>query len=194
MSAPVPGALGVALCQARRAQVASVVRCRARGGEARGTPPGLARAGVKTPRCPVEVGSSSSLRETASRPSWLVGPGGGMLLRHLSRHRNPLPVVPPVSSRGFSSEICLSRGHAGWGAWKTSASPESPASLPVDMLLVFCREGSGRRGCGGRCRDGNDAKRISRGRYNVVVFLMQVSVYLCFPKQQDMGLGSIQHQ
>ena len=32
MGAPVPGALGVALCRARRAQVAAVVPCRARGG------------------------------------------------------------------------------------------------------------------------------------------------------------------
>ena len=33
MGAPVPGALGVALCLARRAQVAAVVPCRARGGQ-----------------------------------------------------------------------------------------------------------------------------------------------------------------
>ena len=32
MGAPVPGALGVALCRARRGQVAAVVPCRARGG------------------------------------------------------------------------------------------------------------------------------------------------------------------
>ena len=191
---PRPGSSGGGALSSAVSQVAGVVPCRARGVEARGTPPGLARAGVETPRSPVEVGPSSSLRETASRPSRLVGPGGGMLSRHLSRHRNPLPVVPPVSSRRFSSEIRLSRGHPGWGAWKTSASPESPASSPVDMVLVFCREGSGKRGCGGRCRDGNDAKRIFRGRYNVVVSLLQVSVYLCFPEQQDMGLGSIQHQ
>ena len=70
MGAAVPGALGVALCRARRAQVAAVVPCRARGGAAGGAPPGLARAGVETPLSPVEVGLSSSLREPASRTSW----------------------------------------------------------------------------------------------------------------------------
>ena len=139
MGAPVPVALGVALCQAR-------------GGAAGDAPPGLARAGVETPPSPVEVGpssslrepasrpfclvgpgggmvlrvlscrrnpppvSSSSLREPASRPFWLVDPGRGMVLRLLSRHRNPPPMVPPVSSRGISSELSLSRGHPGWGA------------------------------------------------------------------------------
>ena len=124
MGAAVPEALGVALCRARRAQVAAVVPCRARGGAAFVAPQGLARAGAETPPSPVEVGPSSSLREPASRPSWLVGPGGGMVLRLLSRLRNPPPVVPPVSSRGISSELSLSRGHPAWGTWKTSACPE----------------------------------------------------------------------
>ena len=157
MGAPVQGALGVALCRARRAQVAAVVPCRARGWAAGGAPPGLARAGVETPPSPVEVGPSSSLREPASGPSCLVGAGGGMVLRLLSRHRNPPPVVPPVSSRGIYNELSLSRGHPGWGVWKTSACPEKPASSLVDMLLAVCRESSGRRGCGGRWWDGNDA-------------------------------------
>ena len=124
MGASISGALGVALCRARRAQVAAVVPCPARGGAAGGALPGLARAAVETPPSPVEVGPSSSLREPASRPSWLVGPGGGMVLRLLSRHRNPPLVVPPVSSRGISSELSLSRGHPGWGTWKISACPE----------------------------------------------------------------------
>ena len=119
MGAPVPGALGVALCRARRVQVAAVVPCRARGRAAGGAPPELARAS-ETPLSPVEVGPSSSLREPASRPYWLVGPVGGMVLRPLSRHRNPPPVVHPVSSRGISRELSLSRGHPGWGAWKLS--------------------------------------------------------------------------
>ena len=148
MGAPIPGALGVALCRARRAHVAAVVSCGARGGAAGGAPPGLARAGVETPPSPVEVGPSSSLREPASRPSWLVGPGGGMVPRLLSRNRNRPAVVPSVSSRGISSELSLSRGHPGWGAWKTSACPECPASSLGDMLLVGCREGSGRGRCG----------------------------------------------
>ena len=80
-----------------------------------------------------------------------------MMPRLLSRHRNPPPVVLPVSGGGISSELSLSRGHPGWGAWKTSARPEYHASSLVDMLLVVCMEGSGRRGCGGRWRDGNDA-------------------------------------
>ena len=86
--------------------------------------PGLARAGVEMPPSPVEVGPSPSLRKLASRPSWLVGPGGGLVARLMSRHRNPPPVVPPVSSRGISSELSLSRGHLGWGARKTSACPK----------------------------------------------------------------------
>ena len=94
-------------------------------GEAAGVdPPRLARADVETPPSPVGVGPSSSLREPANRPSWLVGPGEGMVLRLLFRHRNPPPVVPPFSSRGMSGELSLSRGHPGWGAWKTSACPE----------------------------------------------------------------------
>ena len=94
------------------------------GGAAGGAPPGLARAGIETPPSPVEVGLSSSLHEPASRPSWLVGPGGGMVLCLLSRHRNPPPVVPPVSSRGISSALSLSRGHSAWGTWKTSTCTE----------------------------------------------------------------------
>ena len=86
------------------------------GGEVGGAPPGLARPGVETPPSPVEVGPSCSLREPASRPPGLVGPGGGMVVCLLSRHRNPPPVIPPVSSRGISSELSLSRGHPGWGA------------------------------------------------------------------------------
>ena len=76
MGAQVPGALGVALRRARRAPVATVVPCRERGGGTGGAPPGLARAGAETPPSPVEIGPSCSLREPASRPSGLVGPGG----------------------------------------------------------------------------------------------------------------------
>ena len=83
------------------------------GGAAGGAPPGLTRAGVETPPSPVEVGPSSSMLEAVSLPYWLVGPGGGMVLRLLSRHRNAPPVVPPVSSRGISSDLSLSRGHPG---------------------------------------------------------------------------------
>ena len=86
------------------------------GGEAGGTLPGLARDGVETPPSPEGVDPSSTPREPASRPSWLVGTGGGMVVRLLSRHRNPPPVVPPVSSRGISSELSMSRGHPGRGA------------------------------------------------------------------------------
>ena len=124
MGASVPGALGVALCRARRAQVAAMLPCRAREGAAGGAPPGLAGAGVETPPSPVGFVPSSSQREPANRPSRLVGTGGGMVLRLLSRHRNPPPVVPLVSSRGISSELSLCRGHPGWGSWKTSACPE----------------------------------------------------------------------
>ena len=48
-----------------------------------------------------------------------VDPGSGWwyaALRFLSCHRNPPPVVPPVSSRWISSELSLSRGPPGWGA------------------------------------------------------------------------------
>ena len=93
-------------------------------GAAGGAPPGLARAGVEIPPSPMEVGPSSSLREPVSQPSGLVGPGGGMVVRLLSRHQNPPTVITPVSSRGISSELFLSRGHPGWGAWKTSACPK----------------------------------------------------------------------
>ena len=89
-----------------------------------GAPPGLARAGVDPPPSPVEVGPPPSLREPVSRPSWLVGPDGGMVVRLLSRHRNPPPEAPPVSSRGISDELSVSRGYPNWGAWKTSACPE----------------------------------------------------------------------
>ena len=124
MGAQVPGALGVVLCRARRAQVAAVVPCREGGGAAGGAPLGLARAGVETPPSPVEVGPSCPLRELESQPFGLVGPGGGMVVRLLSRHRNPPPVIPPVSSHGLSSELSLSLGHPGWGTWKTSACSE----------------------------------------------------------------------
>ena len=53
----------MALCRARRAQVAAVVPCRERGGAAGGTAPALVRAGVETPPSPVEVGPSCSLHE-----------------------------------------------------------------------------------------------------------------------------------
>ena len=79
------------------------------------------------------------------------------MIRLLSRHRNLPPVVPPVSSRGISSELSLSSGHPVWGAWKPSACPEKPASSLVDMLIVVCMEGIGKRGCAGRWRHGNDA-------------------------------------
>ena len=98
MGAQVSGALGVALCRAWNAQVAAVVPCRERGGAAGGALPGLARAGVDTPPSAVEVCPSCSLRQPASRPSGLVGPGGGMVVRLLSRHRNPPQVIPPVLS------------------------------------------------------------------------------------------------
>ena len=98
-------------------------------GGTRDAPPGLARAYVETTPTqttptPLEVGLSCYLREPASRPSGLMVPGGGMVVSLLSRHRNSPPVIPPVSSRGISSELSLSRGHPGWGAWKTSAFPE----------------------------------------------------------------------
>ena len=101
-----------------------MVPCRARAGAADGAPPGLARAGVEAPRDPVEVGLSCSLFESANKPSVLVGPGGGMVVRLLPRLWNLPPVIPPVSSRGLSSELSLSRGHPDWGAWKTSACRE----------------------------------------------------------------------
>ena len=156
MGAPVTGARRVALCRARTAQMAAVVPCRARGGSAGGAPAGLAKAGVETPLSPVGVGPSSSLPEPASRPSWLVGPGGRMVLRLLSRHRNPPLVVPPVLSRGISSDVSLCRGHPDWGASETLACPRVARFLTgrQKLLLVFCWEGSGRRGCGGRWRDG----------------------------------------
>ena len=94
------------------------------GGAAGGPPQGLARGGVETPPSRVEVGPSSSLREPASRPSCLVDPGDGIMVRVMARYRNQPPVVPPVSSRGNSRELSLSRGHPGWGAWNTSACPE----------------------------------------------------------------------
>ena len=83
------------------------------GGASSGAPPGRARAGVETPPSSVGVGPSSSQREPASRPSWLVGPGGGLVLRLLSRHPNPPPVVPPVPSSGISSELSLARTQVG---------------------------------------------------------------------------------
>ena len=117
------------------------------GGAADGAPPRMARADVETPPSPVEVGPSSSPRELASRPSWLVDPDGGMVLHLPSRHRNPLLEVPPGSNLAISRDLSLSRGHPSWCAWKTSACPEKPASSPVDMLLlVVCRVG----GCGVR--------------------------------------------
>ena len=138
--------------------MAAVVPCREGGAKAGGAPLGLTRAGVQMPTRPVEVGPSASLREPSSRPSGLVGPGGVMVVGLLSRHRNPPPVIPPISSRGISSELSLSRGDPGWGAWENSACPDEPASSLVDMLLlVVCGEDSGRRGCGGRWPDGNDA-------------------------------------
>ena len=106
------------------------------GGAASGSPPCLAKAVVETPPRAVEVGPYFTLRQPVSRPSGLVGPGGGMVAGLLSRHRNRPPVIPPVSSRGISSERSLSRGHPGWGAWKTSACSEEPASSLVDVLLV----------------------------------------------------------
>ena len=94
------------------------------GRPAGGAPLGLARVSVETPPRPMEVGLSPSLREPASGPSWLVGPGGGMVVRLMSRHRNPRPEVPPASSHGISSELSLPRGHQGWGSWKISACPK----------------------------------------------------------------------
>ena len=73
IGAPVPGALGVALGRARRAQVAVVMPCGARGEAAGGAPPGLVRTGVETPPSPVEVGTSCSLREPRVDPlGWWV--------------------------------------------------------------------------------------------------------------------------
>ena len=50
MGAPVPGALGVALCRARRAQVAAVVPCRARGGQLVALPRGWRELASRRPR------------------------------------------------------------------------------------------------------------------------------------------------
>ena len=44
------------------------------------------------------------------------------------------------------------------------------------LLLVVYREGSGRRGCGGRWRNGNDAQRSYGGTSIVVVSLLQIAV------------------
>ena len=50
MGAPVPGALGVALCRARRGQVAAVVPCRARGGQLVVLPRGWRELASRRPR------------------------------------------------------------------------------------------------------------------------------------------------
>ena len=84
--------------------------------------PGAGESGLETPPSPVGVGPSS-LGGPASRPFWLVGQGGGMVLRLVSRHRNPPLVASPVSSRGISSGLSLSCGHPGRGTCKTSACP-----------------------------------------------------------------------
>ena len=124
MGSQVPGALGMAFCSARRAQVATVVPCREREGQLVSLPRGFRELASRRPPSPVKVGSSCSLREPATRLSGLVSPGARMVVRLLSRHRNSRPVIPPVSSRGISSELSKCRGHQCWGAWKSSACPE----------------------------------------------------------------------
>ena len=64
------------------------------GGAASGAPPRLAKAGMETPPSPVEVCPSSSLPEPASRPSWSVGPGGGMAPHLLPRRGTRLRWFP----------------------------------------------------------------------------------------------------
>ena len=98
MGAPVLGALGGGALSSAEIPGGGGGALSSAGGGAGGAPPGLARGGVETPPSPMELGPSSSLREPASRPSRLVRPGEGVVLCILSRHRNPPPVVPPVSS------------------------------------------------------------------------------------------------
>ena len=50
MGASISGALGVALCRARRAQVAAVVPCRARGGQLVALPRGWRELASRRPR------------------------------------------------------------------------------------------------------------------------------------------------
>ena len=76
--------------------MAAVVPCQEQRGAAGDAPAGLARAGVETPPRLVEVGPTCSLREPVSRPSGLVGPGGGMVVRLLSCQPNSPPAIPPV--------------------------------------------------------------------------------------------------
>ena len=98
MGAPVPGALGVALCRARRAQVAAVVPCRARGGAAGGAPPGLARAGVETPETESGRGWSVFFSARTSESTRLVGGNGW-------RYVAPSSVSSPEPASGGSPRL-----------------------------------------------------------------------------------------
>ena len=120
-------------------------------------PPGGVRAGVETPSSPVEVDPSSSTREPASYSlGWWVHVEiwcsvfclvTGTRLRRFpasrvagSPARSPCLVGTQVEERG-----------------RPRPAPSRPFSLVYLPLLVVCREGSGRRTCGGRWGDRTDA-------------------------------------
>ena len=114
------------------------------GGADGAAPPGLARGGVETPSSPMEVIPSCSLREPVSRPSGLVGPGGGMVVCLLSSHRNPSTAIPLVLSRGISSELSLARGHLDLGRVEDLSLPRV-ARLLSNKHVVACSLQRGQR-------------------------------------------------
>ena len=94
MGAPVPGALKVALCRARRAHVAAVVPCRARRCRWCRSP----RAGESWRRDVPESGGGWSVFFSAQTVEWLVSGSGW-------RYDAPSPVSSPESASGGSSRL-----------------------------------------------------------------------------------------
>ena len=69
IGAPVPGALGVVLCRARRIQVTAVALCRARGGQLKALPRGWRELAPRRPRARCRLFSESSLQTGESTRS-----------------------------------------------------------------------------------------------------------------------------
>ena len=120
-------------------------------------PPGDVRAGVETPPSPVEVGPSCSTREPASYSlGWWVRVEMWCSVFCLVTGTR-LRRFPPSRVAGSPARFPCLVGTQVEERGRPRPAPSSTYSLVNLPLLVVCREGSGRRTCGGMWWDRTDA-------------------------------------
>ena len=125
MGAQVPGALGVALCQAQKPRLRRWCPVERGGGSCCWwRSPGAGESWRRD--APESGGGWSVFFYAGTGESTLLDGGSGWRYGAPSSVSSPEPAPggSPFSSRGISSDLSLSRGHPGWGAWKTLACPE----------------------------------------------------------------------